>query len=125
MCTDVNLRSRTSPLTVILTPGTLTVESAELVNATMCPSIRTLNFAPEANTQWRNMPKVNGFNELSLSWFNSTTSGNKPLDVNDPQNSFDYYTSPSQQVVSIATLSTYLQAPVGRTNASIEVCGSG
>ena len=89
------------------------------------PSIRTLNFAPEANIGWRDMPKVAGFNELSLSWFNSTTSGDSPLQSNDPQNSFDYYTSPAGQLDSVATLSLYQQRPVERQGAATEICGGG
>ena len=104
---------------MILTPATLTIEPSILTNATTCSSVRTLNFTPETINDWRQPRKILGLYELSLSWWNETTSN-----ISDP-NFFDYYTSPSQQVQQVATLSVYLQKTVTRENAAIDVCGTG
>lgn len=107
------------PLTVILTPATLVIEPALLLNETTCPNVRTLNFTPESTNDWRTAEKILGLYELSLSFWNTTS-----YNMNDP-NFFDYYTTPSQPVQQIATLSAYLQRVVVRQDAAIDICGSG
>jgi hypothetical protein len=113
---------RLAPLTVILTPATLTVEQSILTNVTTCPSVRTLNFTPETVNDWRKPKKILGRYELSLSFWNTTNTTN--TNPNDP-NFFDYYTGPSQPIQQVATLSAYLQRTVGRENASVDICGAG
>ncbi len=104
---------------MILTPATLTVEPSIFTNETTCSSVRTLNFTPETVNDWRKPTKILGLPELSLSYWNETTSN-----LTDP-NFFDYYTSPSQPIQQVATLSAYLQKPVVRGNAAVDVCGLG
>jgi hypothetical protein len=110
---------RLTPLSVILTPATLTVEPSIFTNETTCSSVRTLNFISETVNDWREPTKILGLPELSLSFWNETTSN-----VSDP-NFFDYYTSPSQPVQQVAVLSAYLQKEVVRGNAAVDVCGLG
>ncbi|KAG9230672.1 hypothetical protein BJ875DRAFT_384657 [Amylocarpus encephaloides] len=108
-----------SPLLVILTPGTLTVEPRTLVNITSCSSVTTLNFTPEATWEWRNPPRIHDVIELSIAWYN-TTSRN----VEDPD-FFDYFSAASQQVELSSRISAYLQKPVPRRNVALDICGSG
>lgn len=111
--------NRLTPLAVILTPATLTVELATMTNRSVCTSVRTLNFDTEATNNWREGKKLSGMVTLSLSWWNTTGT-----DVNDP-NTFDYYTSPSFQLGQAATLSTYLQKVIANDNIASDVCGAG
>jgi hypothetical protein len=117
--TSLTFDHRLAPLTVILTPATLTVEPFIVTNETTCSSVRTLNFTPETDNDWREPKKVSGLYELSLSFWNTTSTN-----VRDP-NFFDYYTGPSQPLQQIATLSAYLQRTVVQENASVDICGAG
>ena len=110
---------RLAPLTVILTPATLTVEPSIMTNVTTCSSVRTLNFTPETVNDWRKPKKILGLPELSLSYWNTTSTNTSD------SNFFDYYTGPSQPVQQVATMSAYLQRTVARENASIDICGAG
>lgn len=110
---------RLAPLTVILTPATLTVEPSIMTNVTTCSSVRTLNFTPETVNDWRKPKKILGLYELSLSYWNTTSRNTSD------SNFFDYYTGPSQPVQQVATLSAYLQRTIVRENASVDICGAG
>jgi hypothetical protein len=116
---SLTFNHRLAPPTVILTPATLTVEPFIMTNETTCSSVRTLNFTPETVNDWREPKKISGLYELSLSFWNTTSTN-----VSDP-NFFDYYTGPSQPLQQIATLSAYLQRTVVQENASVDICGAG
>jgi hypothetical protein len=117
---DLLTDHRLAPLAAILTPASLMVEpSIQQTNMTNCSSVRTLNFAPEATKDWRTPILISGLNQLSLSFWNTTSR-----DENDP-NFFDYYDQPSFPIAQIATVSAYLQRAMVRTNAAIDTCGAG
>ncbi|KAK3687593.1 hypothetical protein B0T22DRAFT_489454 [Podospora appendiculata] len=113
------------PLTVILTPATLTVSPLlETINS-QCSSVRTLNFELEKNKNWRRRDLIDGYPELSLSLWNCTQA--MSADNFGPFNEtfFDYWTSSSWQTALVATLSAYSGKVVPRENASVETCGDG
>ena len=52
---------RLFPLTVILTPATLTVGPIELKNdSAICYGVRTLNFENEMHKNWRKEDRIRG-----------------------------------------------------------------
>jgi hypothetical protein len=108
------------PLAVVLTAATLAVEPTLVVNQTVCSSVRTLNFTPEATNNWRYPHRLRaGLPELSLSSWNVTSS-----DLDDP-NLFDYYTAPSAPAQQVTTMSAYLKRVLYREEISVESCGAG
>ncbi|KAK5658302.1 hypothetical protein OQA88_2277 [Cercophora sp. LCS_1] len=113
------------PLTVILTPATLTVAPLTEVEHTLCGSVRTLNFDHERAKNWRDYEKINGYPKLSLSLYNSTLANS--LEVRAPFNStyFDYWTSYSATPELVSRMSTYGNRVVPRENVSAETCGTG
>ncbi|KAF5000145.1 hypothetical protein FGRMN_1959 [Fusarium graminum] len=113
----------TSPLIVIFTSYTLTVQPQRKEEITQCQNIRTLNFSHEASVYWRNPARVDGFFESSVSLWNSTVS-TPQIDKDDP-NAFDYYTGPSQQFETIALRTAYANQAVMRPKAPAEICGKG
>lgn len=116
--------TRIAPLTVILTPATLTVAATTEVNTTTCANVRTLNFSAEMGNNWRDPTRLNGLPEQSLSLWNNTVPevmDTRPFDAEF----FDYWTEPSFPASEIATLSALLRRVVPRENASIETCGAG
>jgi hypothetical protein len=108
-----------TPLVVILTSETLAVELMSKREETICPAVRSLNFTHEETNDWRVGQKLENLYELSVCYWNTTSS-----DTTDP-NWFDYFTGTSQQFEQVATLSAYLQKPVERTGAAQEICGNG
>ncbi|KAK3943289.1 hypothetical protein QBC46DRAFT_282316 [Diplogelasinospora grovesii] len=113
------------PLTVILTPATLTVAPLLETNVTRCPSIRTLNFEAEKTKNWRQSNRMNDFPELSVSLWNCTLpdSGGITTPFNDTF--FDYWTGSSSQTDMMSTLSAYATKVIPRDNVSIDTCGAG
>uniref|UniRef100_L2FSB5 Formylmethionine deformylase-like protein n=1 Tax=Colletotrichum fructicola (strain Nara gc5) TaxID=1213859 RepID=L2FSB5_COLFN len=110
-----------TPLVVILTSDTLGVRPRTMSEDTMCPNIRTLNFTQEADNQWRDGHKIDGLYGLSVSLWNATMV---PENFTDP-NFFDYWAGPSDQFEQIATFAAFQHKPVGRDEASHEICGMG
>ncbi|CAG8957781.1 hypothetical protein HYFRA_00000119 [Hymenoscyphus fraxineus] len=108
-----------SPLTVILTPGTLTVVPSVVTNSTHCTNVRTLNFEPEATYDWRFPEEFGGLIERSLSLFNTTSFNDR-----DP-NRFDYYTGAASPLSLAATLAAYTQSPIAKKDVAIDICGAG
>jgi hypothetical protein len=117
---------RLAPLVVILTPASLTVEPVLQTNETTCSPVRTLNFTPEAAKDWRIPTKIDGLNEISLSFWNTTSKNlTDDLTLSKDPNLFDYYDQPSFPIAKVATLSAYLQRTMVRTNAAVDTCGAG
>ncbi|KAK3323879.1 hypothetical protein B0T19DRAFT_443338 [Cercophora scortea] len=113
------------PLTVILTPATLTVSPLLETIPSQCSSVRTLNFDLEKSKNWRKRDLIDGYPELSLSLWNCTQA--MSADNFSPFNEtfFDYWTSSSWQTALVATLSAYSGKVVPRENVSVETCGEG
>ncbi|KAI1333632.1 hypothetical protein F5Y15DRAFT_338359 [Xylariaceae sp. FL0016] len=108
-----------TPLMIILTSNTLTVEPALRVDDTTCLGIRTLNFSKEEVEEWRYPTRIDSLVGTSVSLWNSTST-----DIASPD-WFDYYTGASDQFVQVATHAAFMQQPIPQTNANIEICGSG
>ncbi|KAK3389523.1 hypothetical protein B0H63DRAFT_463906 [Podospora didyma] len=113
------------PLTVILTPATLTVAPLTETQITQCPAVRTLNFEAEKVKNWRKQIRINNFPGIPLSLWNCTLPNS--VGVTDPFNEtfFDYWTGSTWQTSMLSTLSTYANRVVPRDNASLETCGLG
>ncbi len=71
--------TRLFPLTVILTPATLTVAPFTEIKEDRCSGVRTLNFELEKTKNWRNEERINGLRVLSLSLYNSTVSNSDTM----------------------------------------------
>lgn len=112
-----------TPLIVIFTTVTLSVEPLTKRQETMCPEIRTLNFSHEEIVDFRSAPRVDGYISLSVSYWNTTAPGDNINETNP--NEFDYWDNTSQQFKQIAFKTAYLQQTVMRRNASDEICGKG
>lgn len=110
-----------TPLVVIFASETLVVEPTTVVEKTLCPSVRSFNFKHEGTNEWRVPHKVEGLNELSVSYWNATTV----RDEHDNPDSFDYYTMPSQPVEEVATLASFLKTPIMCDNAAANICSPG
>ncbi|KAI1370606.1 hypothetical protein F4677DRAFT_348531 [Hypoxylon crocopeplum] len=108
-----------TPIVIILTSNTLTVEPALQVDNTMCPGIRTLNFTQDELEEWRTPTKIDGLYGLSMSVWNTTSQNTSSPDW------FDYYTGPSNPLVRVATHAAFMEQAVGKTSANTEICGSG
>ncbi|KAL2267404.1 hypothetical protein VTJ83DRAFT_4681 [Remersonia thermophila] len=113
------------PMTVILTPATLTVAPRVEVQQGLCPGVRTLNFESEGAKNWRNLERINGYRVVSLSLYNSTVKDSHHL--TEPFNStfFDYYTGSSLPVDLVAAQSVLTGAVIPRRHATLETCGGG
>ncbi|KAK0644393.1 hypothetical protein B0T16DRAFT_460455 [Cercophora newfieldiana] len=109
-----------APLVVILTGNTLLVEPSTAVIESVCPGVRTLNFAKEEEYEWRDPPRIAQLFEIPLSLWNTT----KPSD-SEPPGWFDYYTAPYPTLEQTSTIGAFLEQAVMRKNAQIETCGSG
>lgn len=115
----------TSPLIVIFTSYTLTVQPQRKEEITECQNIRTLNFSHESQVYWRTPAKVDNWFESSVSLWNTTVlPGQENIDEDDPDD-FDYYTASSQQFNTIALKTAYVQQAVMRPKAPQEICGKG
>ncbi|KAL2189407.1 Formylmethionine deformylase-like protein [Thermothelomyces heterothallicus CBS 203.75] len=114
------------PLTVILTPATLTVAPRTEVTHDQCYGIRTLNFEAEKWKNWRLLDQLNGYRGLSLSLWNSTVADSVGL-VDTPFNEtfFDYWTESSPQLELVAAQSALTGAVIPRRDAGLETCGGG
>ncbi|KAI1387115.1 uncharacterized protein F4822DRAFT_405493 [Hypoxylon trugodes] len=108
-----------TPIVIILTSNTLTVEPTLQVDNTTCPGIRTLNFTRDELEEWRTPTKIDGWYGLSMSLWNTTS-----LDTSSPD-WFDYYTAPTNPLYRVATQAAYSGQAVSKTSGNIDVCGSG
>ncbi|KAI1134219.1 hypothetical protein F5Y05DRAFT_240084 [Hypoxylon sp. FL0543] len=108
-----------TPIIIILTGNTLTVEPALRVDNTTCPGIRTLNFSQEEFEEWRTPTKINGLFGLSVSYWNTTSTDTSSLDW------FDYYTGASNPLTRITTQAAFVRQPVSKIGANLDICGSG
>lgn len=117
---------RLFPLTVILTPATLTVVPLIEVKEDQCYNVRTLNFEQERERNWRNTEKINGLRGVSLSLWNCTVQSSLGLDkVPFNETFFDYWTDSSLQLELITAQSALTRTVIPRDNAAIETCGGG
>lgn len=116
---------RLYPLTVILTPATLTVALTTEVLETQCSSVRTLNFEIERLKNWRDPERINGYPGLSLSLWNNTVPLSSEIRTDFNETFFDYWTGPSWQTNMLSTLSSYSTNVVPRDNVALETCGGG
>ncbi|KAI2607883.1 hypothetical protein GGR54DRAFT_394580 [Hypoxylon sp. NC1633] len=108
-----------TPIVIILTSNTLTVEPALRVDDTMCPGIRTLNFTQDEFEEWRDPTIIDGLNGLSTSLWNTTS-----LDTTSPD-WFDYYTGPSNPLARVATHAAFMGKAVAKIGVNNDICGSG
>ncbi|KAJ4300558.1 hypothetical protein N0V88_003237 [Collariella sp. IMI 366227] len=114
------------PLTVILTPATLTVGSIVEVHDDMCPNIRTLNFNPEMDKNWRVATTINGQRGFSLAMSNATVENSAGMtDVEFSDTFFDYYTAPSEPYLLVSDQSILTGKVIPRHNVALDTCGSG
>lgn len=119
-----------TPLVVILTSETLSVEVKNHVVYETCPGVRTLNFTHERNVDWRGGIKIDGQWALSpVSWNTTDTVElgglNTTTQWNPTQASFDYFTGKSVQFEQLGSMSLFFGEPLTRANASNEICGMG
>lgn len=108
-----------TPLVIILTGNTLTMELALSTENTTCPGIRTLNFTLDAIEEWREPTKINGLYGLSLSYWNTTSQ-----DIHSPE-WFDYYTGATNPLIRVTNQAAYLGQAVGYVDAGVDICGAG
>ncbi|ORY61740.1 uncharacterized protein BCR38DRAFT_459530 [Pseudomassariella vexata] len=108
-----------TPLVIILTSNTLTVELAFFEEKGMCPGVKTLNFTMESLENWRLAKKINGLFGISTSLYNTTATN-----ISDPY-WFDYYTGPSMGFAQVATLGMFSQQAMQPKDAGLEICGPG
>ncbi|KAK4121688.1 hypothetical protein N657DRAFT_600860 [Parathielavia appendiculata] len=114
------------PLTVILTPATLTVAPLTEVRDDRCHGVRTLNFDGEKKKNWRRVDRLNGYRGISLSLWNSTVPESMGL-VDTPFNEtfFDYWTGSSAPVELVTAQSALTGTVIPRRNVALEACGAG
>ncbi|KAK4100930.1 Formylmethionine deformylase-like protein [Parathielavia hyrcaniae] len=114
------------PLTVILTPATLTVAPLTEVREDRCHGVRTLNFDLEKDKDWRRVDRINGYRGISLSLVNSTVQQSMGL-VDTPFNDtfFDYWTGSSAQVELVSSQSALTGTVIPRRDVALEACGAG
>ncbi|KAK4139164.1 uncharacterized protein C8A04DRAFT_40938 [Dichotomopilus funicola] len=114
------------PLTVILTPATLSVAPMTTVEHTTCPGVRTLNFEHETTKNWRILNRINGFRDISMSLWNCTMwDSSDMIDRNFSSDFFDYWTGGSAQLDLVTAQSGLTGAVIPRWGASLETCGGG
>ncbi|KAK4034020.1 hypothetical protein C8A01DRAFT_39499 [Parachaetomium inaequale] len=114
------------PLTVILTPATLTVAPRTEVKHELCYGVRTLNFDAEKTKNWRRLDRLNGFRGVSLALWNSTVPDSVGLvDVPFNETFFDYWTESSAQLELVSAQSALTGAVISRRDVALEVCGGG
>ncbi|KAK4247922.1 Formylmethionine deformylase-like protein [Corynascus novoguineensis] len=114
------------PLTVILTPATLTVAPRTEVKHDQCYGVRTLNFEAEKDKNWRMLDRLNGYRRLSLSLWNSTVADSVGL-VDTPFNEtfFDYWTESSAPLDLVTAQSALTGTVIPRRDVALETCGGG
>lgn len=81
--------------------------------------MRTLNFEHEGSNDWRKPSTIEGQFEVSLCFWNVTSTG-----VDDPD-FFDYYDSPSYHATQIGSVSAFFKTPVAYEDAAIDICSQG
>ena len=117
---------RLFPLTVILTPATLTVAPFTEVKHEQCFGVRTLNFDAERKKNWRMLDRLNGVRGVSFSLWNCTVPDSIGL-VDTPFNEtyFDYWTESSAPLELVVAQSALTGAVIPRQGAAFETCGGG
>ncbi|KAI0003543.1 hypothetical protein F4779DRAFT_601596 [Xylariaceae sp. FL0662B] len=108
-----------TPLVIILTSNTLTVEMALRVDNGTCPGIRTLNFDKEELEDFRSPTKIDHLFGLSVNTWNTTSQDTTSPDW------FDYWTAPSEKFTQVATQAVYMEQAIAKTEAHIDICGPG
>ncbi|KAI1644588.1 uncharacterized protein F4817DRAFT_346189 [Daldinia loculata] len=108
-----------TPIVIILTSNTLTMELALSIENTACSGIRTLNFTKDELEEWRNPTKSDNLYGLSMSIWNTTASDTASPDW------FDYYASPSNPLIRVATHAAFMGQAVSKSSINIDICGSG
>ncbi|OTA52768.1 hypothetical protein K449DRAFT_390743 [Hypoxylon sp. EC38] len=108
-----------TPIVIILTGNTLTVEPALRVDNTTCQGIRTLNFSKEEIEEWRTATRINGLFGLSVTLWNNTSTNTFSPDF------FDYYTGSSNPLTRVTTQAVFIQQAVSKVGSNIDICGSG
>ncbi|OBS20354.1 hypothetical protein FPOA_06726 [Fusarium poae] len=112
-----------TPLVVVLTSETLSVVVGSRVENGTCPNIRTLNFANEKSTYWRDPVIIDDHHLISVSQWNSTTPANLINSTNP--NEFDYWHAPSRQWQDmLASRVALSNEPIVRKGATDEVCSN-
>ncbi|KAF5667174.1 hypothetical protein FHETE_5877 [Fusarium heterosporum] len=116
------------PLVVILTSAQLFVVSGQMVEETLCPSVRTLNFSNEAKESFQTPKKAEGevMNGRSLAGYNWTApGGNLAEGAKDNNNIFEYYNGPSSSLDRIVAGVFSSGQTTQKSNTSFEICGDG
>ncbi|KAK3903284.1 hypothetical protein C8A05DRAFT_14745 [Staphylotrichum tortipilum] len=114
------------PLTVILTPATLTVAPLTEVREEMCHGVRTLNFEQEMEKNWRDKVVIDGRRIVSLSLWSSTVTNSSGM-TNMPFNEtfFDYWATSSFPLTLIAERSAFSRSVIPREDIVLDICGGG
>jgi len=118
---------RLFPLTVILTPATLTVGPIELKNdSAICYGVRTLNFENEMHKNWRKEDRIRGYRGVSVSLWNCTLPDSDQF-PDEPFNNtyFDYWTGSSFQIDLVMSRSALMGTVIPMSNVALETCGPG
>lgn len=113
----------TSPLIIVFSADTLSIDMLTRSENTQCPSIRTLNFELEGNNDW-NFPQYPVNQSRSLMGLSSWNATRVVRNYSDP-NFFDYWTSSSAQFQTVASSSLWGQKALVYEKAATEICGSG
>ncbi|KAH6887649.1 hypothetical protein B0T10DRAFT_490145 [Thelonectria olida] len=115
----------TSPLIIIFSADTLSIELMTRSENATCPSIRTLNFNHEGGNDWAKprIPANQSRIALSVSTWNATRTYAE-RNESDP-NFWDYWTASSKQFSTVASTSLWGKRPMMYEKASSEVCGTG
>ncbi|KAK4161553.1 hypothetical protein QBC43DRAFT_323523 [Cladorrhinum sp. PSN259] len=113
------------PLTVILTPSSLTVALMTQEQNDTCHSVRTLNFELEKQKNWRFPDRLNNYPGQSLSMWNCSTASS--WNITSPYNDtfFDYWDQPSQPADLLTQRSAISGNVVARDNLAHDICGNG
>lgn len=117
--------TRLFPLTVILTPASLTVAPRTERRVDRCNDVRTLNFEAERFKNWRNPDFINGYPGLSLSVWNCTMAASSTTFTPYNETFFDYWAQSSPQLEFVATHTALSGDVVPRPNVAVETCGAG
>ncbi|KAK3984055.1 hypothetical protein QBC44DRAFT_386065 [Cladorrhinum sp. PSN332] len=113
------------PLTVILTPSSLTVALITDSKNDTCHSVRTLNFELEKEKNWRQADRLYFYPGQSLSMWNCSAPSS--WDRFDPYSDtfFDYWDQPSQPAELVTQRSAAAGDVVARANVAHDICGDG
>ncbi|KAK4227466.1 hypothetical protein QBC38DRAFT_364198 [Podospora fimiseda] len=113
------------PLTVILTPSSLTVAQITQTKNDTCHSVRTLNFELEKQKNWRLPDRLYHYPGQSLSMWNCSMKASWAELGPYNDTFFDYWDQPSPAAELITERSAAAGDVVARSNVAHDICGDG